>query len=237
MSLTSISYKEANKIIRLYSDILSNSLNLARLEKFRFSELKGYDIYDIDNSLKICSAFRTFKTSVFDVNSVEKLKKDASIDGGAVMSFFSLFAPDYIVQQLKKLNPDDIYARSEAHKIEGNILESDLWKTFSKTESHGSFLDYCISIEKTDIEYWEKVYSRLGITCDDRDEYDEIYFIILNKHLYFNKPQTEVNIKTINEESIITESNNDETTIQIKIPSFYNRHKVFLIIYYGVHFS
>lgn len=218
MSLTSISYKEANKIISIYSDILRNSLSLGHLEKFRFSSLKGYDIYDVDNSLKICSAFRVFKTSVYDIKSVEKLRTEASIDGGATMSFFGLFAPDNIVQQLKKLNPDDIYSRSEAYKIEGDILDSDLWDSFSKTESHESFLDYCLSIEKTDIDYWEKVYLRLGITWDERDEYDEIYFIILNKHLFFNE------IKHAEDPSVTNQPNNEKFD-QNKNKSFYSRHK------------
>jgi hypothetical protein len=156
---------------------------------------------------------------------LSQLKKEADQNTVGCMSFFSSFAPDNIVQDLKKLDQNDIYSRHESYKIEGDFFESDLWKAFSKTESQESFLDYCVSIDKTDINYWEKIYSRLGITWDDRDEYDEIYFVILNKHLFFNTSQSidieeSVYLNSTHEKKEIIEENNKPEKF-----SFYNQYK------------
>jgi hypothetical protein len=225
MSLTTMSLKEANKIIEIYSNILSHSLELGKFEKFRYSELKGYDIFDIDNALKVTLAYRVFNISILNDIALEKLKKEAGENTVGVMCFFDSFAPDSIVQQLKKLDPANIYSRSEAYKIEGNFFESDLYKTFSKTESHGSFLDYCLSIEKKDMNYWENVYDRLGITWDDRDEYDGIYFIIQNKNLFFKDSQS-IDIKDFDSAELIDIK--QENVNEIKVPekaSFYSQHQ------------
>jgi hypothetical protein len=218
MSLTTISYSEASRIVDLYSKILTQSERLSLYKKFRYSELNGYDVFDIDNALKICSAYRVYKTEILDDNSIEKLKKDSSIDGGACMSFFSLFAPDNIAQQLNNL--DYHKDRNEIYNLDIDFSETDLWKAFSKSETHDSFLEFCLSIEKTDINYWEKVYSRLGIIWDERDEYDPIYNVLLNKGESF-KDHIIAPKKDAPEEKLKIENSESSS-------SFYTRNKTII---------
>lgn len=236
MALTTMSLKEANKIIEIYSNILSHSLELGKFEKFRYSKLRGYDVFDIDNALKVTLAYNAFNTSIIDDIAFGKLKKEAGENTVGVMCFFTSFAPDSIVQQLKKLDPADIYSRSEAYKLEGDFFESELYKAFSKTESQDSFLDYCLSIDKSDSNYWEKVYNRLGITWDDRDEFDEIYFAILNKDMFFKKPASMAIESYVNKGSVNIEEENIDRSNVLQKPSFYNRYKTILDKSFGILF-
>ena len=225
MSLTVLNLKDAKKIIDTYSAVLLTSNELSLNNRHRYSDLKGYSIFDIDNALKLCSAYRVFRTAILNETSLDKLKEDASVDGGAVMNFFALFSPDNIVQQINKLDPQDI---SKAYKLTGNYFETDLWKQFNSIETHDSFLNYCLNIDKTNANYWELVYARLGIDCDERDEDDEIYFVLQNKHLFFSPSS---NIK---EESTKTTVLSDVKNLNK--PSFYQRNKtvldkLFLIVF------
>lgn len=221
MALTTLSFKEAQKIIDLYASILIHSENLGLNNRFRYSQLKGYDIYDIDNALKLTSAYRVFNCKERSDTALSKLREATNVDGGASMSFFNLFEPDNIVQQLNKIdlsNPTEAIIKQR--EIRGDYFQSQLWKDFSKTETHESFLNFCLQLDMADRDYWEKIYDRLGITWDDRDEYDEIYFVIQNKDYYFKNKEIPGLAPP--------EPVDKPLTVEEKSPSFYTRYKLFI---------
>lgn len=224
MTVTTMSYGEAQRIIELYSSILIKAENRNRNQKFRYSELNGYDVLDIKNALNLICAYRVFDTFPIDEEAIEKLKKEVDFAATGTLFFFMQFAPDNIVQQMDKLNSENIEDRITLNKLETSYYESDLWKEYNMSETASSFINFCLSIDKADTNYWEKVYSRIGITWDERDPSDPIYYAIRNKNQFFKEP-----VQQLKESLIFESENKGELAVEIdKKPSFYTANKILL---------
>ncbi len=72
-------------------------------------------------------------------------------------------------------------------------------KLLNPQETIGSFFNFCRNIGNKNPNYWEMVYSRIGITWETNDDNDRINFIIRHKY-YFSE----------NKENIPDEKNADK---------------------------
>ncbi|OGU39206.1 MAG: hypothetical protein A2315_00990 [Ignavibacteria bacterium RIFOXYB2_FULL_35_12] len=73
MSLKSISIELADEIIKIYSDLLIKREKV-NIHYYPYSALKGYDIFDIENSLKLLTAHRVYKTENLTENKLAEFK-------------------------------------------------------------------------------------------------------------------------------------------------------------------
>ncbi len=180
-----MSYNTAEKIVNLYSDLLVNMGEKSEYKVYGYSDLQGYNILDVDNALKIVVAYSVFNLNKSDENALKNLKAYSSNAGGAVVSFFTSFVPDEVIPEIDKLDPNDKNSLLDFIDLTNNYKDSDLYKTFLNQETHGSFLKFCLDIDRSDINYWEKIYARLSLTWDTKDVKDPIFFIITNKTHFF----------------------------------------------------
>ena len=197
-----MSLNEANKIIDLYSGAI---LNRAKSDQnpIRFSALQDYDFCDVDNALKIQLAFIVFKMRNKTTRS--ELNNLASENNATLLTASSTFAPDNIVQMLNKLDNRDQDYTIKRIKILQASRENEAFLKLHECEMHSSFLDYCLSLQVNDTTYWESVFSRIGITWDERDKTDQIILAIKNKQLYFDS----VPAKAIGEEIENTDASSE----------------------------
>ena len=74
MSLKSISIELADEIIKIYSDLLIKREKV-NIHYYPYSALKGYDIFDIENSLKLLTAHRVYKTENLTENKLKMVEQ------------------------------------------------------------------------------------------------------------------------------------------------------------------
>jgi hypothetical protein len=196
MPKTKMSYKTADKIISIYAELLMNLKKLSKYEKYAYSDLKGYDLIDISNAFKLTAAYRVFNAYDLTNRKVDEFKKYAEEDGSGLMQFFFHFYPDNVANELKKLDPNDKMAMLSSIKLTSDS-QDELRSHFNKEETPDSFLDYCISIGRSDPNYWGKVYKRIGITWETNDDKDPIYVLIRHNVNYQSKEVTEPNYEII----------------------------------------
>lgn len=170
MALNRISLKNAMEIVDLYSYLMENNKGA---QNNKYSEMKGYDVYDIDNSLKLLIAFRVNSSVSFDENRMKELKDFASWAQNGTYYFHLNFIPDEIYNELSKYeykSPDWIIA-SNRLLSDGDFISKDFHELINKNlETMESFLDYCIKLHKKHSNYWLLVYSRLNLNYVMDDE-------------------------------------------------------------------
>lgn len=186
MPKNKISYNTANRIIDIYAALLMNLSKLGKYEKYAYSDLKGYDLIDISNALKLTAAFRLYNTYDLSDKKIEEFKKYAEEDGSGLMQFFFHFYPDNVVSELKKLDPNNQMAILDSIKLTKDS-QTEIEELFNKEETPNSFLNYCISIGRSDPNYWGKVYDRIGIEWETNDDKDLIYVLIRHGVNYQSK--------------------------------------------------
>lgn len=182
MSQKKMSYKTAEKIVDIYSSLLVKE-NLPELHAYGYSELQGFTIFDIDNALKIIIAYDVFNAK--NPNDVATVKKYASHASSAVTHFFSSFVPDEVIPDIERLDPKDKMSLLKFLDLKGDPFNSPLYQQFSNQETHDSFLNFCLTIERSDMNYWDKVFQRLDLVLDTVDTKDQIFIINSNKEFAF----------------------------------------------------
>lgn len=166
MSLNGMMLQEAQGIIDLFTKLLINRSGENRYY-FGYSELKGYDILDVENAVKLLTAYHCFITEELDKEKLKELENNAINDNAAIMNFCSALIPDQILSQLNQYN----YKSSEYIAKECELVNHlDNLKMLGERETIDSFLQYCIRIKKNHSEYWPKVYYRLGLVYNSEDE-------------------------------------------------------------------
>ncbi|MCE9540453.1 MAG: hypothetical protein K8R85_14730 [Bacteroidetes bacterium] len=216
MSLTKLNYSKADKVIDIYASLLESLPNLPLYDKYGYADMKGYDIIDILNSLRLITAYRVYITNTIDDKTLTEFKKYASEDGGAVFNYFNHFVPDNEKAEMDKLDKHSPDFLINSIRIISDFQESDLYKVVMKNETSTSFLDFCIGI-KGDSKYWDKVFKRLSLDCETEAEYDKIYYEIKKEQ---NKGQTK-NSPTIDG---VVDTDKKEKTKEISTPSFYDKY-------------
>ncbi len=146
--------------------------------------MQGYTVFDIDNAFKINMAYQVFNKCPLSENVVSEFKKMSSENSMALYYYFRWFVADEIIPDLQDINEDEKYGYVKQHQIIGDFFQSDLWKSYSKKETQESFLDFCLLTGNIDIDYWEKVYSRLGLVWDKLDRHDQITICIEEKEMF-----------------------------------------------------
>lgn len=169
MALNRITLKNAQEIVDIYSSLMENKGE----EDYSYSKMLGYDIYDIDNSIKLLIAYYVFTTPILDDERLKRLKEFASWGQNGVTLFFMSFVPDYVykeISQYKYLSPEYLHKKNKL-TADGNYLSKDFHVFLErKLETMDSYLEYCIKIGKNDPEYWPKIYSRLDLIFVPKDE-------------------------------------------------------------------
>lgn len=156
----------ANEIVNIYADCLGTLQYLTPPKKLGYSCLRGYDIYDLDHALKLCTADRVFQHDLNNVENLGVMKKFADEDDSALLLFFFHFYPDEVVEKLKEIDKNDKYFMVEAIRIQKDSQEP-LKSEFQKRETVKSFLNFCLYQKSLETDYWKEIYSRIGI----HDEY------------------------------------------------------------------
>lgn len=162
MSKKSMSISTANEIVNIYADCLGTLQYLTPPEKLGYSCLQGYDIYDLDHALKLCTAYRVFQHNLDDDENLNVMKRLANEDDSALLSFFFHFYPDEVVEKLKMVDKNDKYFMVEAIRIQKDSQEP-LKSEFQKRETSNSFLSFCLFQKSLQTDYWKEIYSRIGI--------------------------------------------------------------------------
>lgn len=161
-----MSISTANEIVNIYADCLGTLQYLTPPKKLGYSCLQGYDIYDLDHALKLCTAYRVSQHNLDDDENLNVMKRLANEDDSALLSFFFHFYPDEVVEKLKKIDKNDKYFMVEAIRIQKDSQEP-LKSEFQKRETSNSFLNFCLFQKSLETDYWKEIYSRIGI----HDEY------------------------------------------------------------------
>ncbi len=177
MSLYKLNFTVADKIIDRYAQLLQDLPNLPLYDKYGYSDMGGYDVIDISNSLALMAAYRVRTTDLIDEKKLEDFKKMANEDGVAILQYFKHFIPDnekYELNQLDKSSPDFLI---NSIKIKSDFHESDVWKKSLNTETPESFLEFCIQVKRNEPNrYWHIIFRRLNVECDTSEIYDRIYY-------------------------------------------------------------
>lgn len=139
---------------------------------FGYSELKGYDIIDVVNALKLFNAFNNFQKGILQKIDKDKILMDANYDNAFVINFCSSLVPDNILTELNKYK----YRSSEyIAKVSELTNELDTLKKLGDIETVESFIRYCTEIGWDDSDYWLKVFYRLGLVFNPNDEMINTY--------------------------------------------------------------
>ncbi len=182
MSLKKMSYKTAEKIVDLYSSLLVKN-DHPEYHAYGYSELQGYTVFDVDNALKIIIAYDVFNSK--SQNDIDKVTQYAENASAAVFHFFSSFVPDEKIPEIERLDPNDKMSLLKFLDLKGDYFHSPFYEEFSKQETHQSFLNFCLSIPRSDTNYWDLVFKRLDLVFDIKDTKDQIFIINSNKDLVF----------------------------------------------------
>jgi hypothetical protein len=159
MALKSMSIEKSDEIMTLFFDLLAKNGDNGS-QYYPYSAMKGYDVFDIDNGLKIFMANLVFNKDLSE-NEIQQYKDWAD---GWLLHYNLSFAPDEFVYELSKLDKKS----SEYRTKESSYMlhpKSGMLKLFvdENKESIISFFDFCLSLKKDYSTYWKLVYNRLGI--------------------------------------------------------------------------
>lgn len=225
MSLYKLNFSIADKIIDRYAHLLQDLPNQYLYDKYGYSDMGGYDVIDISNSLALMAAYRVSTTGRIDEKKLEDYKRMANEDGVAILQYFSHFIPDnekYELNQLDKSSPDFLL---NSIRIQSDFQESDLWKKSLSIETPESFLKFCIQVKENEPDrYWHIVFSRLKVECDTSEKYDRIYYEFKaeeEKTLQKNNKPVESSSEITKEEKPVLENKKVENPV--------NRYKTDLL--------
>lgn len=167
MSLTEMTIQKALDIIDIITPLMINSSQEDR-HYFGYSELKGYDIIDVVNALKLFNAFNYFQKGILQKIDQDKIIRDANYNNSLVIYLCDSLVSDYIITELNKYKYGSTEYISKVCKLVDHT-EFDKFMS-SGSETIESFLRYCIKIGWDDPDYWTKVYYRLGLVYNPADE-------------------------------------------------------------------
>ena len=106
---------------------------------------------------------------------------------------------------MQKINPDDDKGIIEYSHLTGNEINSEMFQLLNKEERPDSFLNFCIDIGRTDVNYWGKIYERIGILWETNDDNDPIYVLI--KHgVNFQSKEKPLVVKTNLNDELLPDS-------------------------------
>lgn len=155
MSLLKINYSTAEKIINLFTDLL---IDTAQVDLYNLSHLKGYDIIDFSNSIKLMVAYHVYSVPKIDDKKLNAFEDYAS---NGDIAFSSFFLQDDLSEKFIDLKNLD---------LRNNIKERETSK---------SFLYFCLAIIHGDrSKFWDKVMIRLNIECETVNTQDKIYDVV-----------------------------------------------------------
>lgn len=184
MPLKQMSYNSAEKIIDILSAILMNS-NLKVHEMHSYSLMQGYDIVDVSNASKLLIAYEFFNDGNENKSKLKIIEAQISSAEGALSGFSLYFVPDGIAHALRQIDSSDpVAAFLEASNLTKDKGNYEWEKMIESHEIPSSFYRFCQSIGNKDPDFWEKIYSRIGITWESNNWKDRIYFLIENKNIY-----------------------------------------------------
>ena len=164
MSLREMTIQKANEIMDIVIPLMINR-NQEDRSYFGYSELKGYDIYDVDNAIKLYDAFYYYKKGSLEK---EELNKIWNNDDAFLYNLCRSLVPDKTLTELKKYK----YRSSEYFSKVFELVDHKEFDIFmnSENETVESFLKYCIKVGRDNPEYWVRVYYRLGLVYNPDDE-------------------------------------------------------------------
>jgi len=187
MSLNQMGFNTANKIVSLYSSLLSNLENKNIHEKYGYSNLNGYDSVDISNALKLMIAYKFFHLQTNDSQKLHKLEEYITAAKTSLFTFSEFFYPDDIALELNQFNATDSRLRDFREiELTNNSDNFEMNKLLYLQETPDEFFNYCTIIGNDNPYFWENVYHRLGLTWETNDEKDRIYILIKQKD-FFNQ--------------------------------------------------
>ncbi len=192
MPLKQMSYDSADKIIDIYSTLLINIGHLKGYKKYGYSDLKGYDIVDVSNAIKLMIAYRFFNDGRENTSKLEEIKEYVSVSEAALSAFSFHFFPDGVAHELGQIDPSDLQeAVLEKIRLTKGSENYEWNKIIRPQETTSSFFTFCQTIRNKDPDFWEKVYSRIGITWESNNWKDRIYFIIKHKDYFVESKNDE----------------------------------------------
>jgi hypothetical protein len=169
MALNRITLKNAQEIVENYMVLMENKSE----KDYSYSEMHGYDIYDIDNSLKLLTAYYVYDSYMIDDERLKKLEVFAAWGDDGVNLYFMSFVPDHIYKEISKHKCLSLeYLDRKIELLFGGDVVSKDHREFleRKLETTKSFLDFCIKTGKNNPEYWSIIYSRLNLKYIPKDE-------------------------------------------------------------------
>jgi hypothetical protein len=157
MALKNMSIKETMKIYNRYADMIADNEPGGY---YPYSALGGYDIFDVDNSIKIFIAKQIYEKDLQE-DAVKQLKEWGNC---GIMFFTDTFIPDEHLYELNKLIQGSSEYRMKKMGLK-YLTPIGMTKLFyeEKKESAGSFLTFCLWVRKNRTDYWKEIYNRLGI--------------------------------------------------------------------------
>jgi hypothetical protein len=167
MSLREMTIQKANEIMDIVIPLMINRSQEDR-SYFGYSELKGYDIYDVENALKLFNADYYFRKGSSEESEINKLLLNAKSDNAFLINLCFYLVLDSIIDELRKYK----YRSSEYFSKVFELVDHKEYDKFMSAENETieSFLKYCISIGRDNPEYWLRVYYRLGLLYNPDDE-------------------------------------------------------------------
>lgn len=207
MPLKQMSYDTADNIINLYSKLLMDQDKLKGLEKYGYSAMKGYDIVDVSNAINLMVAYKFFNEGRDNKERINDIKEYIFKAGGAISVYSFNFFPDEVAHDLRQIDTSNL-KESTLERIRVTQGEEYYeWNELIKAkETPNSFFSYCEFIGNKDPDFWEKVYSRLGIAWESNNSEDKIYFIIKYKDYFFDRKKDNKNAQ-IENQNISVENN------------------------------
>ncbi len=205
MPLKKLSLKNASHIVDFYGNLLSNLDKFDTYHKYRYSDLLGYDIVDISNSILLMIAYSHHKNTNNDPNQTDTLMQYISVAATALLTSQHAFYPDEIVDKIKIIDKTDKKkALSEEIMLTKNYEEFEWNVLLFKQEHPEAFYKYCLNLDKTKTDYWQKVYSRLGISQQsDNETYITNKTKEINNADILSKTNESVNVNFENKDILI----------------------------------
>jgi hypothetical protein len=177
MSLTEMTIQKALDIVDIVTPLMINRSQENR-HYFGYSELKGFDIIDVLNALKLFNAFNYYQKGILQKIDKDKILTDANYDNSFITNLCSSLVPDQILTELNVYEYNSIEYIAKVFELTNEL---DTLKMLVESETVESFLRYCTKIGWDDSDYWLKVYYRLGIVFNPNDEMINTYRQNLNK--------------------------------------------------------
>jgi hypothetical protein len=159
MVLKVMSVKKSDEIMILYFDLMGK-IGKDSIYLYPYSAMNGYDIFDIDNALKIFLARQIQRKQL----SEKEITQLSEWGAQGIFNYITSFAPDEFVYELNKLKKDSPEYFNKKDEFESNPLQG-MVRIFidEHKENTTDFFNFCLSLDRNNPTYWKEVYNRLGI--------------------------------------------------------------------------